>query len=24
LRLYGPQQAFFEKSWKPGEVEEVR
>jgi response regulator RpfG family c-di-GMP phosphodiesterase len=24
LRLYGPQQAFFDKSWKPGEVEEVR
>jgi hypothetical protein len=23
LRLYGPEQAFFDKSWKPGEIEEV-
>ena len=23
LRLYGPQQPFFEKSWRPGEIEEV-
>ena len=23
LRLYGPQQPFFDKSWRPGEIEEV-
>ena len=23
LRLYGPEQAFFDKTWKPGEFEEV-
>jgi len=24
LRLYGPLQAWFDKTWKPGEVEEVK
>jgi hypothetical protein len=24
LRLYGPEQAFFDKTWKPGEFEEVK
>ncbi|CAG9182222.1 hypothetical protein LMG23992_04690 [Cupriavidus laharis] len=24
LRLYGPEQAFFDKRWKPGEIEEVK
>jgi hypothetical protein len=24
LRLYGPEQAFFDKSWKPGEIEEAQ
>jgi len=23
LRLYGPEQSFFDKTWKPGEFEEV-
>ncbi len=24
LRLYGPMQAWFDKSWKPGEIEEMK
>jgi len=24
LRLYGPTEAWFDKTWRPGEVEEVR
>jgi hypothetical protein len=24
LRLYGPTQAYFDKSWKPGDVELVK
>ncbi|MNG36968.1 hypothetical protein D3C84_1241730 [compost metagenome] len=24
LRLYGPQQSWFDKSWKPGEIEEMK
>jgi hypothetical protein len=24
LRLYGPLQPFFDKTWRPGEIEEVR
>jgi hypothetical protein len=24
LRLYGPMEAWFDKSWKPGEIEEVK
>ena len=23
LRLYGPKKAFFEKTWKPGDIEKV-
>jgi hypothetical protein len=23
LRLYGPEQAFFDKTWRPGEFEEI-
>jgi len=23
LRLYGPKKAFFDKSWKPGDIEKV-
>jgi hypothetical protein len=23
LRLYGPEEAFFDKTWKPSEIEEV-
>jgi hypothetical protein len=23
LRLYGPEQSFFDKSWKPGDIEKV-
>jgi hypothetical protein len=24
LRLYGPTKAFFDKSWKPGDIEKVK
>jgi hypothetical protein len=24
LRLYGPLQPFFDKTWRPGEIEEVK
>jgi hypothetical protein len=24
LRLYGPQQSFFDKTWRPSEIEEVK
>jgi hypothetical protein len=24
LRLYGPERAFFDQSWKPGDVEKVQ
>jgi len=24
LRLYGPLEPWFDKTWKPGEIEEVR
>jgi hypothetical protein len=23
LRLYGPKQAFFDKTWKPGDIEKI-
>jgi hypothetical protein len=23
LRLYGPEQSFFDKTWRPGEIEEI-
>jgi hypothetical protein len=24
LRLYGPKQAFFDKTWKPGDIEKIQ
>jgi hypothetical protein len=24
LRLYGPEEAWFDKSWRPGEIEEIK
>ena len=24
LRLYGPLESFYDKSWRPGEIEEVK
>jgi hypothetical protein len=24
LRLYGPRESYFDKTWRPGEIEEVK